>query len=931
MHYGHTVVARDPRAAFALGALLLLACARTPDPMTPLDAELLGWRAILEPRPAEHIFVVPRGSPLVLVVRAHAGPACKLELVAGALRLEPGFELEPRAGGALLRLRVPDATPLAGAASLELSCPDASGRLAGWRGALEIEAPSATRGGAMPEALAPRSTHQGLGRLWALEEATRREARGEAQSDAEAWRSYGRVAWSEGVPTEASRALRVAAYRLIWARALDQVEPLLAGSEAIDQPLGNTAGLIRASYYRGLLALELGEVRAALLRFADAEANARAVGLDRDAAGYAMSAAMASADLGDHDGAVERLSELGPELARFAEPALVAQHRVNLGWALLRRGARAKSPADLGRARVELEAARAAIRGEGASAREANVVLDLAELARREGRLDDAALLLAEARALDPAARGHGQLFARLEAAELALARRQLATAAAGFAAALRHAEEEPGASDYAWRARHGLGRVHLARGDRRRALAAFESALALLHHAGGGAGLGAQRARFLEERRQLSDDAITCALGLGATERALELAEAAEGWLLRDLDQSLGARWESPEAEARFSTLVRRYLELRARLEAESKEGALLSKSRAAAHAEALRLTRAEAAQLFDELLAHRERQRLVLPRATTTRDLRGALGRREALVLLSQVGAEWHGFLLGDGELLHAVLGGDARLPEAWHPRLFAAARLYVVGGSAAGAEALLEIPSSTRVPLAAEVEVLFLSHAALLHRSERPLLGAPLVVADPERNLTFARREGRAVLAALGEGTLLSGPEADREAVMSRLREASVFHFAGHGVSSPSAPWEAHLRLGGGARLSLRDILTLGAEARLVVLGGCETSERGRFSERQGIGLADAFVLAGAEVVLATDRKVDDRAASRFLDAFYAPRDPKASGGSRPPRAPRARWDPAGAYRAAVAELAEAGERDWVAFRLFGTPPRVVTPSR
>lgn len=107
---------------------------------------------------------------------------------------------------------------------------------------------------------------------------------------------------------------------------------------------------------------------------------------------------------------------------------------------------------------------------------------------------------------------------------------------------------------------------------------------------------------------------------------------------------------------------------------------------------------------------------------------------------------------------------------------------------------------------------------------------------------------------------------------------------------------------MHLAEGASLGVGDVLALLKVPELVVLSGCETAkvEAGGI----GLGLGQAFVIAGAEAVIAATRPVDDRETERLMMAFYAS---KAEGA--PAR-----------LRDAQLSLAREGGVDWAAFRVL-----------
>jgi len=179
--------------------------------------------------------------------------------------------------------------------------------------------------------------------------------------------------------------------------------------------------------------------------------------------------------------------------------------------------------------------------------------------------------------------------------------------------------------------------------------------------------------------------------------------------------------------------------------------------------------------------------------------------------------------------------------------------------------------------------------------------------LVVGDPLRNLPQARREAEAVHAALsarGQPSALQlGEQATRSALRQALGTVRHLHYAGHGRFGGEG-WDSALPLADG-ELNAGDILTLPVPP-VVVLAGCET---GRAAEGplESIGLAQAFILAGARAVVASSRPVDDRMAARLSEALY-----EQGGRPEPPALPER-------LRQAQRKLRDEGA-DWSAFRVL-----------
>ncbi len=163
-----------------------------------------------------------------------------------------------------------------------------------------------------------------------------------------------------------------------------------------------------------------------------------------------------------------------------------------------------------------------------------------------------------------------------------------------------------------------------------------------------------------------------------------------------------------------------------------------------------------------------------------------------------------------------------------------------------------------------------------------------------------------------AALGsEGTyavtLLQGRKATSSAARPLLERADLFHFAGHGRFIDTATLESALPLATGGAMTVGDILALPRAPARVVIAGCETARAS--SEGRGFGLAQAFVLAGSNDVIASSRRTDDALAEVFASELY-----RAGYG-------RADVQPATAMqRAALATRLRVPAGDWSAFRVL-----------
>jgi CHAT domain-containing protein len=92
-------------------------------------------------------------------------------------------------------------------------------------------------------------------------------------------------------------------------------------------------------------------------------------------------------------------------------------------------------------------------------------------------------------------------------------------------------------------------------------------------------------------------------------------------------------------------------------------------------------------------------------------------------------------------------------------------------------------------------------------------------------------------------------------------------SLFQYAGHASFVGLDGWESQLGREGSPLMTIGDILTLPAAPDHAILSGCETGTSAETSGA-GLGLAQAFVIAGTEWVVASSRVVKDSDAARIV---------------------------------------------------------------
>lgn len=138
-----------------------------------------------------------------------------------------------------------------------------------------------------------------------------------------------------------------------------------------------------------------------------------------------------------------------------------------------------------------------------------------------------------------------------------------------------------------------------------------------------------------------------------------------------------------------------------------------------------------------------------------------------------------------------------------------------------------------------------------------------------------LPESRAEVRGVAPA--GGSLYVGSDATVESFRSSARAAGILHVATHAIVDPRHPDTSALVLATSddhdGMLLARDISTLELGNDLVCLSACATAGGYRSYGEGAFGLTRAFFESGARTVVSTWWDVEDRAARRFMELFYA----------------------------------------------------------
>ena len=121
-----------------------------------------------------------------------------------------------------------------------------------------------------------------------------------------------------------------------------------------------------------------------------------------------------------------------------------------------------------------------------------------------------------------------------------------------------------------------------------------------------------------------------------------------------------------------------------------------------------------------------------------------------------------------------------------------------------------------------------------------------------------------------------TIVSGREARPDAYFTaRPGQFSIIHIAAHGEANRRSPLDSALILSPGERgfkLYARDVMQVPLRADLVTLSACRSSGARTYAGEGLVGLARAFLQAGAGSVIAGLWDVSDHSTSEMMDRMY-----------------------------------------------------------
>ena len=199
------------------------------------------------------------------------------------------------------------------------------------------------------------------------------------------------------------------------------------------------------------------------------------------------------------------------------------------------------------------------------------------------------------------------------------------------------------------------------------------------------------------------------------------------------------------------------------------------------------------------------------------------------------------------------------------------------------APSAAVLGELMSAKIVKSAPEATLLLLADPLFPRRSETNPGGVRALYEEEGLNvgpIPFSATEARELQRFAGAGSkiLVQSDATEKQFKSEDLEKFQILHLSTHGLISQQNPQRSALMLsyeegdGEDGFLQAREIYSLKLASDLVVLSACQTA-RGPVIEGEGVqGLAQAFLYAGAQSVVASLWNVNDERTAALMARFY-----------------------------------------------------------
>lgn len=161
---------------------------------------------------------------------------------------------------------------------------------------------------------------------------------------------------------------------------------------------------------------------------------------------------------------------------------------------------------------------------------------------------------------------------------------------------------------------------------------------------------------------------------------------------------------------------------------------------------------------------------------------------------------------------------------------------------------------------------------ARSALYGLERRAASPRQALVLGESASLKHAESEARFVAGLFPHATTLTGADATVAALRANAGHADLIHFACHAQFRGDNPMFSALHLHDGP-LTAEAVEKLHLRPAIVVLSACETAVADGGGSDEMVGLARAFLVAGAARIVACLWPVDDRIAALFMTHFYS----------------------------------------------------------
>ena len=667
----------------------------------------------------------------------------------------------------------------------------------------------------------------------------------------------------------------VLAYTLLYGpRSFSAARKVLEAAKDIEPDYPE--GRVNTSYYRGIVAYETGALRDALRLLQQAAAGARRLGIADQLRDVLQLQADLLSTLGRYDEAGARMQEAFAMLGEAAPACRRGMLLNNMGWIGMRAPRSRRTNAQNDRIGQQLERAATLFEKDcPMPPQRAHVSTNLAILAWERGSLQQAQKHLDKARASVPSPEPRLAVWWSTLDGYLASAKGDHKAALKHFST-LEHIGETSSLPEASLEGALGRARLLAEEGKTAQARDAFQQADALLERWSIEVPLGEGRESFFERHERSSRARVSflveTAKGAKKPEDQARLLEEAAHAARLSRARALRVLRASDRVDAlpRVSRLGwEQSLADYRRRRAELAEQAADDWRRPTDELElALQRRRADQKKLRESL--DKTLARISPARLTHNSKLRSP-SKGEVVVTLFPAEHGWFAFTQDDSTQVHTI---NEDRPDALAASLIASIRDRI-----AQAKRIRFCPYGPTQnvdlhalmmdgkPLAQHLPVVYGIDVPAATPPSHEATHRALVVGDPRGDLAAARKEAEVVAATLGKAQWtvrrLTGEEASHTAIRDALSggRLDLFHYAGHGVFEGRDGWESGLPLAGDAWLTIGDVLALPHAPRRVVLSGCETARTAPSATVAGLGLGQAFVVAGSDEVIAAKRPVDD----------------------------------------------------------------------